>query len=355
MATTQRTRRFPSSLTILITIIGILIISGCKPGSSSVNVDVDILANSTATNLPDSIPVVEVFDSTEETISPSIEAKPTEMLLIETPLIAPDNSQMNANLFVPILGFPIPKDASRQIEPSYRFGSTLFGERIPHDGVEMLNPEGTPVLAAADGKVYFSGNDRTFKRGRFTNFYGNIIILEHHIPDYSVPVYTFYAHLSSLDVNEGEIVSKGERIGLVGATGKAFTNHLHFEVRIGDVLLQNARNPELFLPLLRTKDQPEVGILIGSLVSQNGNPIPGVSVVIQKLVDGVQQPGTAIYLETYAKTIYAEQNWNENFVVSNLPVGKYRISAFAYQYFVEEIITIKDGEFTTIQLSPEKN
>ena len=86
MATTQRTRRFPSSLTILITIIGILIISGCKPGSSSVNVDVDILANSTATNLPDSIPVVEVFDSTEETISPSIEAKPTEMLLIETPV-----------------------------------------------------------------------------------------------------------------------------------------------------------------------------------------------------------------------------------------------------------------------------
>ena len=71
------------------------------------------------------------------------------------------------------------------------------------------------------------------------------------------------------------------------------------------------------------------------------------------MVDGVQQPGTAIYLETYAKTIYAEQNWEENFVVSSLPVGDYRVSAFAYQYLVEEIITIRDGESTVIRLKPE--
>jgi len=219
--------------------------------------------------------------------------------------------------------------------------------------VEILNPEGTPVLAVADGKVYFSGNDRTFKRGRFTNFYGNIIILEHNVRGYSVPVYSFYAHLSEINVHDGEIITQGQKIGSVGATGKAFTNHLHFEVRIGDVLLQNARNPELFLPLLPTAEQPDVGILIGSLISQNGNPIPGVSIVVQRIENGILVPGTSFYAETYAKTISSEQNWGENFVISNLPAGEYRVSAFAYQYFLEKFVSIKGDEFTTVLLQPE--
>ncbi len=353
MAITQRTRRISHSLIFLLTFITILVITACNPGLNSVNGGIGIKSTSTPPDVSELIQNDELIDASISYTPTLLDAKPAEMVVTESPLTTPE-SPSNENLFVPLLGFPIPADASRQIEPTYRFGSTLLGERIPHDGVEMINPEGTPVLAAADGKVYFSGNDRTFKRGRFTNFYGNIIILEHQIPAYSVPVYTFYAHLSDLDVNEGDLVTKGEKIGSVGATGKAFTNHLHFEVRIGDVLLQNARNPELFLPLLRTQDQPEVGILIGSLTSVNGNPIPGVSVVIQKMVDGVQQPGTAIYLETYAKTIYAEQNWEENFVVSSLPVGEYRVSAFAYQYLVEKIITIRDGEFTSVLLKPEE-
>ncbi len=353
MAITQRSRRISHSLIFLLTFIAILVNTACNPSINSVNIGVDIKPTSTPPEVPELIQDNDFIDAAISHTPTPLIAKPAEMAVTETAPTMPAKPANNANLFVPLLDFPIPADASRQIEPTYRFGSTLFGERMPHDGVEMINPEGTPVLAAADGKVYFSGNDRTFKRGRFTNFYGNIIILEHQIPAYSTPVYTFYAHLSDQDVKEGDLVTRGEKIGSVGATGKAFTNHLHFEVRIGDVLLQNARNPELFLPLLRTQDQPEVGILIGSLTSINGNPIPGVSVVVQKMVDGVQQPGTAIYLETYAKTIYAEQNWEENFVVSSLPVGEYRVSAFAYQYLVEEIITIRDGEFTFIRLEPE--
>ncbi len=350
MAITQRSRWFSNSLIISLVLIGIVINTGCSQIYPSVGVGVDI--NSTATAISILAPTQVIYP--EEPVPTFLIEKPTQIPAIETPFVATKSPSPNLNLYTPLLGFPIPEDASRLIEPTYRFGSTLMGERIAHDGVEMLNPEGTPVLAAADGKVYFSGNDRKLKRGRFTNYYGNIIILEHRLQGYAEPVYTFYAHLSSLDVDEGDIVKKGERIGSVGATGKAFTNHLHFEVRIGDVLLQNARNPELFLPLLRTNDQPQVGILIGSLTSLAGNPITGASVVIQKIVDGVLQPGTAIYVETYAKTIHSEENWNENFVVASLPVGEYRVSAFAYQYFVEKIITIKDGEFTTVHLKPEE-
>jgi hypothetical protein len=291
--------------------------------------------------------------STPNPTSTSIVVKSTQNQLVETPIATPELQPINEKLFITSFDFPIPEDASRLIETSYRFGSTQFGERIPHDGVEILNPEGTPVLAVADGEVYFSGNDRTYKRGRFTNFYGNIIIIKHDLPHYSVPVYSFYAHLSEIIVNEGEIVTRGQEIGSVGATGKAFSNHLHFEVRIGDVLLQNARNPELFLPLIPTEDYPKVGILIGSLISQQGNPIPGVTVVVQRMENDILVPGTSIYVETYAKTIFSEQNWGENFVISNLPEGEYRVSAFAYQYFVEKFISIKGNEFTTVTLQPE--
>ncbi|MBW6473960.1 MAG: peptidoglycan DD-metalloendopeptidase family protein [Anaerolineaceae bacterium] len=317
------------------------------------NTIVELRPTSTQTMDLDSVLNDEPSQITPHPISTSLDEKSTQIQPVVTPSATREIKTVNVNLYTPLFDFPISEDASQEIEASYRFGSTMFGERIPHDGVEILNPEGTPVLAVEDGKVYFSGNDRTFKRGRFTNFYGNIIILEHELPGYSVPVYSFYAHLSEINVHNGETITRGQKIGSVGATGKAFTNHLHFEVRIGDVLLQNARNPELFLPLLPTEDQPDVGILIGSLTSQNGNPIRGVSVVVQKIEDGILVPGTSIYAETYAKTISSEQNWGENFVISNLPEGEYRVSAFAYQYFVERIITIKGNEFTTVFLHPE--
>jgi murein DD-endopeptidase MepM/ murein hydrolase activator NlpD len=352
MANTQRAGWFSHSLTKIFLFFPLIIFSGCQPGLS-MNAVVEIRPTSAQTMDLDSVLSDEPNQNTPPPISTPLDEKSTIIQPVETPSATREIKIVNENLFIPLFDFPIPEDASQVIEISYRFGSTMFGERIPHDGVEILNPEGTPVLAVADGKVYFSGNDRTFKRGRFTNFYGNIIILEHELPGFSVPVYSFYAHLSEINVKDGEIITTGQKIGSVGATGKAFTNHLHFEVRVGDVLLQNARNPELFLPLMPTEDQPDVGILIGSLTNQNGNPIPGVSVVVQRIENGILVPGTSIYTETYAKTISSEQNWAENFVISNLPEGEYRVSAFAYQYFVEKIITIKDNEFTTVLLQPE--
>ncbi len=352
MAITQRAGWFSHSLTIIFLGFTIIFNSGCQPGLS-LNAVVELQPTSAQTLSGVSVLTDEPQLATPNPPSTPKEVKSDQNKMVEIPTATPIMQPINENLFIPLFDFPIPEDASRLIETSYRFGSTQFGERIPHDGVEILNPEGTPVLAVADGKVYFSGNDRTFKRGRFTNFYGNIIILEHNVQGYSVPVYSFYAHLSEINVHDGEIITQGQKIGSVGATGKAFTNHLHFEVRVGDVLLQNARNPELFLPLLPTAELPDVGILVGTLISQNGNPIPSVSVVVQRIENGILVPGTSIYAETYAKTISSEQNWGENFVISNLSEGEYRVSAFAYQYFVEKFVSIKGNEFTTVLLQPE--
>lgn len=352
MAITQRAGWVSHSLIVTLSFLILMANTGCEP-AYSMNASVEVLPTSAQTLASVSVLSDVPHQATPIPTSTTIDVKSTQIPLFETPIATSELKPINENLFIASFDFPLHEDSSRFIETSYRFGSTLFGERIPHDGVEILNPEGTPVLAVADGEVYFSGNDHTYKRGRFTNFYGNIIIIKHDLPHYSVPVYSFYAHLSEIIVNEGEIVTRGQKIGSVGATGKAFTNHLHFEVRIGDVLLQNARNPELFLPLIPTEDYPKVGILIGSLISHQGNPIPGVTVVVQRMDDNLLVPGTSIYVETYAKTIFSEQNWGENFVISNLPAGEYRVSAFAYQYFIEKFITIKENEFTTVTLQPE--
>jgi len=111
-----------------------------------------------------------------------------------------------------------------------------------HRGVDIKAPKGTPVHAAAAGTVAFSGRQSS---------YGRVIKIDH--PN---GLRTVYAHNSSNFVRAGQHVSAGAVIGAVGQTGRATTNHLHFEVRRQGV----ARDP---LPLLRAgpAKEPE-----GSLV-----------------------------------------------------------------------------------------
>lgn len=353
MAITKRSRWIPNPLKILI--IGFLIMSssGCyaSPASEEVLLEsTPIIESEVIQNFSDEPGKVQEYFEEIEKINPDLSLSAIESAVEDNNAIVEIE---NPFLFKPIFQFPFSEDAQRIIEPSYRFGSTLFGERMPHDGIEILNPLGTPVLAAADGIVYFSGNDRSKKWGRYTNLYGNFIIIEHKFEEIEDKVYTMYAHLSELLVNEGEEVTANQVIGFVGATGKAFTNHLHFEVRVGDVYLQNARNPELFLPLISQTDE-EVGIIIGSLLSKNGDFITGGSVVLQRIIDNLPQPGSSIYIETYTKGIFSADNWQENFVMSNIPAGEYRISAFSNQYFIDKIITVHPNEFTLIKLQPEE-
>jgi murein DD-endopeptidase MepM/ murein hydrolase activator NlpD len=100
------------------------------------------------------------------------------------------------------------------------FGSrrVINGEpRSPHAGVDVDLPAGTPVVAIADGTVAFAGEQF---------FGGNSVVLDH-----GGDVYSVYYHLQEYVVSEGQKVSRGERIGAVGASGRATGPHLHFSVR----------------------------------------------------------------------------------------------------------------------------
>lgn len=87
-----------------------------------------------------------------------------------------------------------------------------------HNGIDFAAPTGTPVRTVGDGTVDFAGQQ---------NGYGNIVIIGHRNGQQ-----TAYAHLSRIDVKEGQAVSQGQSIGAVGATGWATGPHLHFEFRI---------------------------------------------------------------------------------------------------------------------------
>jgi murein DD-endopeptidase MepM/ murein hydrolase activator NlpD len=96
-----------------------------------------------------------------------------------------------------------------------------------HKGVDYAAPNGTPIMAAGDGKVIFAGR----KSG-----YGNCIILQH-----GGNITTLYAHMSKFSKfgRVGKRVNQGQIVGYVGATGLATAPHLHYEYRVNGV----HRNP----------------------------------------------------------------------------------------------------------------
>lgn len=103
--------------------------------------------------------------------------------------------------------------------------SGFFGVRRevsdrPHQGIDLAAPKGTPIYAAAAGKVIAAG-ELAENNGR----YGTSVIIE------TGSRQTLYAHLNSVAVKAGERVTAGQPIGAVGETGFATGPHLHFEVR----------------------------------------------------------------------------------------------------------------------------
>ena len=101
------------------------------------------------------------------------------------------------------------------------FGSrSIFNgkRRQPHSGADFLSPAGTSVQAPNGGRVVLA---------RDLYFTGNTVVIDH-----GLGMFSLLAHLSVIDVPEGGTVMRGERVGLVGATGRVTGPHLHWAVRL---------------------------------------------------------------------------------------------------------------------------
>ena len=112
------------------------------------------------------------------------------------------------------------------VKASYRFTSG-FGKRWGrmHKGTDFAAPTGTPIYATADGVVVAAG---------WSSGYGRLTKIQHEFG-----IETRYAHQSAINVKVGQRVSRGERIGAIGNSGRSTGPHLHYEVRVGG----NAVNP----------------------------------------------------------------------------------------------------------------
>ena len=105
--------------------------------------------------------------------------------------------------------------------------SPFTGLRQMHDGVDISNTVGTPVIAPADGIVSYTG-----PLGGF----GNVISIDH-----GHRIGTFYGHLLQQKVSQGQRVRRGDIIALVGTTGRATGPHLHYEIQVNGTPVDPSR------------------------------------------------------------------------------------------------------------------
>lgn len=124
-------------------------------------------------------------------------------VLLSTPTVAPVDGLLNS-------GFGVRRDP-------------FHGNPAFHAGLDIATPSGQPVGATAKGVVVKAG---------WHGEYGNLVEIQHR-SGYR----TLYGHLSKILVAEGQKVERGDKIGLVGSTGRSTAPHLHYEVRVGDRLV----------------------------------------------------------------------------------------------------------------------
>lgn len=120
----------------------------------------------------------------------------------------------SAGFMKPIAG-PITSPFGYRIHP-------IFKSRIYHSGIDIGGPNGGAIRASNDGRVIYSG---------WYGGYGKVVILDHGVINGN-PITTLYAHMSVIKVSNGQVVKKGQTVGLEGSTGYSTGPHCHFEVRV---------------------------------------------------------------------------------------------------------------------------
>jgi hypothetical protein len=249
---------------------------------------------------------------------------------------------------------PIDRANNAQIDQTYRYGSTMGGNFQQHQGVEFNNPDGTPVLAIAGGRVMYAG---PAEQGALTVAIRHDSILS--TPEGPRRIFSVYYHNSTLRVRVGERVEAGQAIALVGNTGRATNDHLHLEVHVvplpGDDISQVVdslqrfpqftTNPELWIePLAGT------GLVAGQVFDAAGHPVPQARIYGLVKLEPAETPFS--FAETYGDKAHGHPLYGEHFAVSDVAPGTYVLGVEVEGKKLFRRATVEAGKLTWVVLRP---
>ena len=214
------------------------------------------------------------------------------------------------------------------------YGYDAGGRYLLHNGVDVADPLGTPLLAAADGQVVVAGPDSQALYGWRCDWYGNLVVVKIDQQWRGNPVYLLYGHVLNIEVAVGQRVRSGEQLAEVGFGGAAGNPHLHFEVRVGANEFGSTRNPFLWLRPPDTR-----GLIVGRLIDPQGRPWQGAAVTAVDRSEDTENKTTWTYLGDPQNIIKPDEEFAENFVIPDLRPGSYelyvKLQGTTYQVTIE--------------------
>jgi hypothetical protein len=247
---------------------------------------------------------------------------------------------------------PIGLDDNPFIDQTYRYGSTMGGNFQQHQGVEFNNPDGTPVRAIGSGSVVYAG---PAERGALTVAIRHDSVLT--VRGQRLQIFSTYYHNSELNVSEGQRVSRGQVIALVGNTGRATNDHLHLEVHaaptdevsaIVDSLERypaHTTNPELWIEPI-----PGTGVIAGQVRDLDGTPIRQARIYGIVKFNAPETPFS--FAETYGDLTNSHPLYDEDFAIADVTPGRYVLGTEINGQRVLREVVVHEGMLSWVVFQP---
>lgn len=305
-------------------------------------------ATATPTLAPTETPTVTPTATATATVSSTQSSQVVNVLATTTPIApggpwpTPDVSQASDHYW---LGRPTRPGTTQWASPFYPYASSGQGAYLVHHGADIANPLGTPLYAPADGTVVFAGPDDEVAVGPTTNFFGIPVVIQLDRRYLDQPVYVLLGHMSSTTVAPGQHVQRGQQVGAVGSTGIALGPHVHVEVRVGVNDYDHTRNPEFWLEPL-----PGHGTVAGRVLTADGRHLPEVPLLFYP---GPDFNSPRYYAFTYIDglgLINPDDQWGENFLLSDLPAGPYLVEATVNGKVYRQNVAVEAGKTSWLEI-----